>query len=42
MTGQAPSVFPQESIPGAPTVLRKPLDPQALRTAIASLTVRKS
>ncbi|MCA1791211.1 MAG: response regulator, partial [Thioalkalivibrio sp.] len=37
MTGQAPSVFPQGEIPGAPTVLRKPLDLQILRTAIASL-----
>ena len=37
MTGQAPSVFPQGEIPGTPTVLRKPLDLQILRTAIASL-----
>ena len=37
MTGQAPSVFPQGKIRGAPTVLRKPLDVQMLRTAIASL-----
>ena len=37
MTGQAPSVFPQGEIPGVPTVLRKPLDLQMLRTAIASL-----
>nr|WP_296752441.1 response regulator [Thioalkalivibrio sp.] len=37
MTGQAASVFPQREIPGAPTVLRKPLDLQTLRRAIAGL-----
>ncbi|TVP76560.1 response regulator [Thioalkalivibrio sp.] len=41
MTGQAPSVFPQGEIPGAPTVLRKPLDLQILRRAIASLDLRR-
>jgi PAS domain S-box-containing protein len=41
MTGQAPSAFPQGPIPGAPTVLRKPLDPQSLRAAIAGLDLRK-
>jgi PAS domain S-box-containing protein len=41
MTGQARSAFPQGSIPGAPIVLRKPLEPQSLRLAIASLDLRK-
>jgi CheY-like chemotaxis protein len=41
MTGQAWAAFPQGSIPGDPTVLRKPLDPQTLRAAIASLHLRR-
>lgn len=39
MTGQAPTVFPREQIPGAPMVLRKPLDVQMLRAAIARLNL---
>ena len=40
MTGQAPSLFPLDDLPGQPIVLRKPIDQRALRAAIADSIAR--
>lgn len=40
MTGQAPSLFPLDDLPGKPIVLRKPIDQRALRAAIADSIAR--
>jgi PAS domain S-box-containing protein len=40
MTGQAPSLFPLDDLPGKPIVLRKPIDQRALREAIADAMAR--
>ena len=40
MTGQAPSLFPLDDLPGQPIVLRKPIDQRALRAAIADTLAR--
>jgi signal transduction histidine kinase len=40
MTGQAPSLYPLDDLPGQPIVLRKPIDQRALRAAITDSTAR--
>ncbi len=40
MTGQAPSLFPLDNLPGQPIVLRKPIDQRPLRAAIADTLAR--
>jgi signal transduction histidine kinase/CheY-like chemotaxis protein len=41
MTGQPAAVFPGTHLPGNPTVLRKPLDPEDLRKAIWQLDLTR-